>query len=66
MCKSRSSLSLSSLTTSAAKVGFTFFLLVVHTHGDEHSYTLPEWFVQDRKVEGGDSRGRYGALGDRD
>ena len=41
-------------------------LLMVHTHGDEHSYNLPDWFIQNREGAGSDGRGRYGALGDRD
>lgn len=58
--------SVKTLTVSAAKLGFTYMLLMVHTHGDEYSYNLPEWFVENREGPGNDGRGRYGALGDRD
>ncbi|KAK4690043.1 hypothetical protein P7C73_g47, partial [Tremellales sp. Uapishka_1] len=46
----------------AAKVGFTFLLLMIHSHGEEATWTLPEWFVEPRQGTGGDGRGTYGSL----
>jgi hypothetical protein len=54
------------LTRSAAKLGFTYILLFLHTHGEDDTYTLPEWFVEPRHGLGADGRGTYGALGSRD
>ncbi|CAD6590220.1 MAG: ion channel activity [Tremellales sp. Tagirdzhanova-0007] len=44
----------------AAKVGFTFLLLIIHSHGDEDTWTLPDWFVEPRHGQG--EGGRYGAI----
>jgi len=48
----------------AAKVGFTFLLLGIHTHGDEDSWILPDWFVDSRAGSGlaREGRGNYGAI----
>ena len=46
----------------AAKLGFTFMLLLVHTHGEDDTYTLPDWFVTHRQGQGADGRGGYGAV----
>jgi hypothetical protein len=54
------------LTSSAAKIGFTFMLLLIHVHGDEDTYTFPDWFVNSRGGLGGDGRGGYGAVNDND
>ena len=50
---------------SAAKIGFTFLLLLIHD-ADEDTYTFPEWFVTSRGGLGGDGRGGYGAVNDND
>ena len=54
------------LMRSAAKLGFTYILLFLHTHGEDDTYALPEWFVEHRHGLGQDGRGTYGALGSRD
>ena len=41
-------------------------LLLVHTHGEDDTWILPEWFVEHRQGLGQDGRGGYGALGTRD
>lgn len=46
----------------AAKLGFTFLLLLVHTHGEDDTWNLPEWFVEPRRGNGPDGRGGYGAI----
>ncbi|ORX38160.1 hypothetical protein BD324DRAFT_577895 [Kockovaella imperatae] len=50
----------------SAKVGFTYMLLLVHTHGEDDTWTLPEWFVTHRHGHGSDGRGGYGAIGNDD
>ena len=47
---------------SAAKVGFTFLLLIVHNHGEDDTWILPDWFVEPRKSLGTDGRGGYGSI----
>lgn len=51
---------------SAAKLGFTFMLLLIHTHGDDDTWSLPEWFVVPRQGSGADGRGGYGAINNDD
>jgi len=46
----------------AAKLGFTFMLLSIHSHGDDDTYTLPDWFVSPRQGQAADGRGGYGAI----
>lgn len=46
----------------AAKIGFTFFLLIVHSHGEGDNYVFPDWFVDNRAGSGADGRGSYGAI----
>jgi len=46
----------------AAKLGFTYMLLLVHTHGEDDTWILPEWFVEPRYGSGPDGRGGYGAI----
>lgn len=57
------------LMDSAAKIGFTFMLLLIHGHGDEDNYILPDWFVNPRaggQGLGREGRGNYGAIPGRD
>jgi hypothetical protein len=52
---------------SAAKIGFTFLLLIVHSHGEEDSITLPDWAVTARLGRNGaDGRGSYGSINNSD
>lgn len=46
----------------AAKIGFTFLLLIIHSHGEDDTYILPDWFVEPRKGSGADGMGAYGAI----
>ncbi|ORY32162.1 hypothetical protein BCR39DRAFT_524418 [Naematelia encephala] len=47
----------------AAKLGFTYLLLLIHTHGEDDTWILPEWFVEPRQGLGGlDGRTGYGAI----
>jgi bacteriorhodopsin len=51
----------------AAKLGFGYLLVFLHSHGDGDGYVLPDWMVNNKAgQEGADGRGRYGALGQRD
>ncbi|WVR09308.1 hypothetical protein IAU60_006373 [Kwoniella sp. DSM 27419] len=50
----------------AAKLGFTYILLFLHTHDESGPWTLPEWWVQTPEGHGPDGRGTYGSLGSRD
>ncbi|OCF35806.1 hypothetical protein I317_05211 [Kwoniella heveanensis CBS 569] len=50
----------------AAKIGFTYLLLFLHTHEETGPWTLPEWWVQSPVGHGPDGRGVYGSLGSRD
>jgi len=47
---------------SAAKVGFTFLLLIIHTHGEDDTWIMPEWFTAPRTGSGPEGRGGYGAI----
>lgn len=47
---------------SAAKLGFTFMLLLIHTHGEDDGYVFPDWFVSPRGGLAGDGRGGYGTI----
>ncbi|KAK8854499.1 hypothetical protein IAR55_003237 [Kwoniella newhampshirensis] len=49
-----------------AKVGFTYLLLLIHTHDETGPWTLPEWWVASPQGYGPDGRGVYGSLGSRD
>jgi len=46
----------------AAKLGFTYMLLLIHTHGEDDTWILPEWFVEPREGPGSDGRTGYGAI----
>ena len=48
------------LTSSSAKLGFTFLLLFIHEHGED-TYLLPEWFTENR-LGAEDGRTGYGAI----
>lgn len=52
----------------AAKLGFGYLLIFLHSHGDGDGYVLPDWMVNNKAGQegGADGRGRYGALGQRD
>ena len=56
----------------AAKLGFGYLLVFLHTHGEGDNYVLPDWMVNNKAGAdgagpgGADGRGRYGALGQRD
>ena len=41
---------------------FTYLLLLLHAHGEDDTWNLPEWFVEPRKGSGTDGRGGYGAI----
>jgi bacteriorhodopsin len=45
----------------AAKLGFTYMLLLVHTHGED-AIEFPEWFTEPRLGESSDGRTGYGAI----
>ncbi|WWC90362.1 uncharacterized protein L201_005295 [Kwoniella dendrophila CBS 6074] len=50
----------------AAKLGFTYLLLFLHTHDENGPWTLPDWWVESPTRHGPDGRGVYGSLGNRD
>ncbi|GFZ52110.1 hypothetical protein JCM24511_09883 [Saitozyma sp. JCM 24511] len=43
-------------------IGFSYLILLVHVHGEDDTWTLPEWFVIHRQGSGTDGRGTYGAV----
>jgi len=45
-----------------SKLGFTYILLLLHTHGEDDTWTLPAWFVEHRLGLAGDGRTGYGAI----
>ncbi|WRT68735.1 uncharacterized protein IL334_005715 [Kwoniella shivajii] len=47
----------------AAKLGYTYLLLFLHSHDEHGPWTLPEWWVESPQVNGPDGRGAYGSLG---
>ncbi|WWC63671.1 uncharacterized protein I303_106276 [Kwoniella dejecticola CBS 10117] len=49
----------------AAKLGFTYLLLFLHTHEETGPWTLPDWWVESPEGHGPDGRGIYGSLGSR-
>jgi len=49
------------LTSSAAQLGFTYFLLLTHVHDDQDpNFTFPAWISEPRG--GHDGRGTYAAV----
>lgn len=43
-------------------IGFSYLILLVHVHGEDDTWTLPEWFVIHRQGSGTDGGGTYGAV----